>query len=419
MISEAEGCSTPRKPVAELSIPEVRARLAANRRLRAVLDAEDLQLVARLESHSPRPGEPTCVFPEHELVTHGGHSSREATTMVGRAHTVAAIPALAEVLSAGSTTAGHIDAVTRAIKLAGADSTAFLKHSPALVEAATRLPVGEFAAFARETAKSVISDGGLSTFDRQRRSTYFKMWHDSDGMTQVRGAFDPEKGAVLMGTLTHEVERMFHSGHELSRDLTGKLAPWIEPNEHRAANALVNLVGRAGARRSEVGYSITDRSVTVGLHDEDIPASPRAEIVVHVDLQTLTNGLTSHPVARTLFGSDLPAHTIRRLACEADIIPVVLNGQGVPIDVGRAKRLASANQRRALETIHPTCAIPDCESPYHHCQIHHIEYWESGGRTDLDNMVPLCNRHHHAVHEGGYRLTLDPVTRKVGFEPPG
>ena len=48
-----------------------------------------------------------------------------------------------------------------------------------------------------------------------------------------------------------------------------------------------------------------------------------------------------------------------------------------------------------------------------HCEPHHIEYWENGGHTDLNNLVPLCSRHHHAAHEGGWKLHLDPDTREL------
>jgi hypothetical protein len=50
---------------------------------------------------------------------------------------------------------------------------------------------------------------------------------------------------------------------------------------------------------------------------------------------------------------------------------------------------------------------------FDHCNVHHIDYWENGGFTDLNNMVPLCSRHHHATHEGGWKLTLNPVTREL------
>jgi len=141
-------------------------------------------------------------------------------------------------------------------------------------------------------------------------------------------------------------------------------------------------------------------------------------VVVHIDLETLTNGLSESSTHRTSFGADLPVETIRRIACDANIIPLVLNGAGMPLDIGRGQRLASAAQRRALEATHDTCAFDGCAVAFHACQIHHIEYWERGGPTDLDNMVPLCSRHHHAAHEGGWTLKLRAGTRQLDARPP-
>jgi hypothetical protein len=105
--------------------------------------------------------------------------------------------------------------------------------------------------------------------------------------------------------------------------------------------------------------------------------------------------------------------TVRRLACEADLIPIVLNGAGVALDVGRSKRLATAHQRRALAARYETCAIPTCAVLFHRCEPHHLRPWEDGGRTDLANLLPLCVKHHHAVHEGGWKLDVDPTTGDV------
>jgi len=379
-----------------MTVAEVRRRLESNRRLRAWVDAQTVELTARLNEMLSDASVPADRSTERELVAFAGLSSREAATVVARTHTVADIPALGEVLAAGSTTSGHVDAVTRGLTIAGGDRDRFLEMAPSLVEAATRMPVAEFASLVRDVARSVASDGGLSTFERQRRSTYLKTWLDTDGMLQLRGAFDPESAAVLHGTISREVERLYHSGddgHPMNP------MPWITPNEHRAAHALTNI---ARATTSTSGTAST--------------GSARAEVIVHIDLATLTTAYGSAP--HTMLGTDIPVETARRIACDADIIPVVLNGDSVPIDVGRAKRLATANQRRALEAVHRTCAIPDCDTPYHHCQIHHIDYWENGGSTDLNNMVPLCTQHHHAAHEGRWTLTVDPHTRHVTFTPP-
>ena len=58
--------------------------------------------------------------------------------------------------------------------------------------------------------------------------------------------------------------------------------------------------------------------------------------------------------------------------------------------------------------MYPTCAIPGCGVAFAHTKPHHVHYWEHGGPTDLDNLLPLCSKHHHCALEGGWRLTLKP-----------
>ena len=86
---------------------------------------------------------------------------------------------------------------------------------------------------------------------------------------------------------------------------------------------------------------------------------------------------------------------------------VVLHAPG-QLDLGRSTRLANRAQRRALRGLYATCAIPGCAVGYGHCKLHHVVWWEHGGATDLANMLPLCERHHHAVHDRGWLLHLGP-----------
>ncbi|NDG66800.1 MAG: HNH endonuclease [Actinobacteria bacterium] len=76
-------------------------------------------------------------------------------------------------------------------------------------------------------------------------------------------------------------------------------------------------------------------------------------------------------------------------------------------------------QRQALEAMHPTCAIPQCQVPVGQCQPHHLTFWNSGGPTDLNNLIPLCATHHRCVHEGGWKLSLNTETRQVVVRQPG
>ncbi len=100
-------------------------------------------------------------------------------------------------------------------------------------------------------------------------------------------------------------------------------------------------------------------------------------------------------------------------------MPIVLGGAGEVLDVGRQCRLANRAQRRALRAMYRTCAHPDCTVPFDSCRIHHVIYWERGGPSDLDNMLPLCERHHHLVHEGGWTLQLFPDRRTTWRTPDG
>ena len=373
-----------------MNIAELRAFMADIRTRQAKLDAQMLEANARMISLMHDPVTPTFVIPERELVAHGGLTSREAREVVSRGLVTEVAPEMGAVLAAGDTTAAHVDALGRGLKIAGAERDAFMAHLPELVEASTTMTASQFDQLVKETAKSVVADDGLSTFERQKRETFFKMRTEADGCLSVSGKFDPISASILKSKIGRLVENMFHSG---DKEVPVEVMPWIEPNDHRQAQALIALVNGASESVSDV--------------------QARAEIVVHVDLETLQLGLHAGGTCRTALGADLPVETVRRLACEAEILPVVLDGRSVPIDVGRSKRLATVHQRRALEAIYPTCAIPDCEVIFDHCNVHHIDYWENGGATDLNNMVPLCSRHHHAAHEGGWKLKLDAETREL------
>ncbi|MFM7871757.1 MAG: DUF222 domain-containing protein, partial [Actinomycetota bacterium] len=372
------------RALAGLPVEELRRELAEAKRLRSILEARVLEITSLLDATATASGAPIRAIPEFELMEHSGMTRREAGDTVRRAHLVEEAPMLGDALAEGVMTAGHLDAISRGARIAGDGREAFLNLVPDLIEAASGMSVGDFTALVTSSAKGFVTDGGLALFENQRKSTHLKMWNDKEGMLHLRGSFDPESGAVLQSRLQTTLEAMFHSG---DKAVPIDHHPWVEANDHRRAHALVALV--AGS---------------TGVGD----ARVRSDVVVHIDLDTLVHGLSTSSTHRSAFGADLPVETIRRISCDAGIIPLVLNGAGVPLDIGRSQRLASAGQRRALEATHTSCAFPGCDVAYHHCQIHHIDYWENGGRTDLANMVPLCSQHHHAAHEGGWTLNLDP-----------
>ncbi len=114
-------------------------------------------------------------------------------------------------------------------------------------------------------------------------------------------------------------------------------------------------------------------------------------IVVTVPLEGLQAGLG---VATVDTGCRVSAGEARRLACQAGIIPMVLDGDSVPLDLGRERRLFSKHQRIALAQQYGGCAASNCDRPPAWAEVHHLDPWSTGGRTDLDRGLPLCPAHH-------------------------
>jgi hypothetical protein len=149
---------------------------------------------------------------------------------------------------------------------------------------------------------------------------------------------------------------------------------------------------------------------------------PHVELVVTLaELQGLRGGGTL-----TATAEPVPAATAVRVACDADLTLVTTTGVhydrhtgdvlnpllgkliNAPLEIagyGRTERIVPADLRRALAHRDGGCAFPGCHRPPRHTQAHHIRHWLHGGITDLANLVLLCSRHHHYVHEGGWTIT--------------
>src|SRR5690606_6617743 len=98
--------------------------------------------------------------------------------------------------------------------------------------------------------------------------------------------------------------------------------------------------------------------------------------------------------------------TIRELACEGDVTPIVLGSGGEILHLGRTRRLFSSAQRRALAVRDGGCVWPGCCAPPGWCHAHHIPEWEHGGDTDINNGALLCPAHHHMRHAGDFTMKM-------------
>lgn len=97
-------------------------------------------------------------------------------------------------------------------------------------------------------------------------------------------------------------------------------------------------------------------------------------------------------------GTILGPETIRTMACDARIIPMVLGTDSEPLDRGAETRCFTPAQIKALWLRDRHCTFPGCVAPASWSDAHHLRHWVDGGLTDLTNAALLCGRHHTIVH---------------------
>ena len=367
------------------------ARALTNvRRLRGWLDSIEVAAARRLVDlavTSP------AMFPERVAADAGRVSLAEASKGFDRAQTTTANPQLDPVLARGEASGGHVDVVTRAMRqLTAVQQRQLADRGDELALAASQLSRDEFARVVRSELRRIQTDDGIDRLQQQRRNTRLRTWLDRDsGMWCIRGEFDPEAGALFEGRLRNAIESLFHD-HQPDTCPADPLAK----QDHLRALALVALTTGDRAR-----------------------SSGRIDMSVLIDAETLLCGEHPQTVIDCGLPFDLPVETLRRWACIAEITPIIVGADGVSLYLGRDSRTANREQRRALRAMYRCCAIPGCGVGFDNCQIHHLRWFRNLGKTDISNLLPVCNEHHHLVHEGGWQLALDERRNLTVTHPDG
>jgi hypothetical protein len=156
------------------------------------------------------------------------------------------------------------------------------------------------------------------------------------------------------------------------------------PDERPSGQRLHDALEQACARLLK-----SDDQPSVG----GVPAS----VVVTISLEELL----TKALAETADGTQLSAEQLLRIADEAEIWPTIIDRHGVPLALGRTRRLASPGQTMALIARDARCSFPGCTYPAAWCDRHHVLDWILGGLTDLDNLTLLCRYHHtHFLQKG-------------------
>ncbi|MGH3508960.1 MAG: DUF222 domain-containing protein [Nocardioidaceae bacterium] len=221
---------------------------------------------------------------------------------------------------------------------------------------------------------------------RAATETWFTLGDNGDGTWAGRFVIPELHATMLRAALEH-----LTSPRRLGRDRSGQPVVDHSVDTHN------------GLSRSEM--------LGAGLCEliEHLPTTGHgpaaATIVIHLDHQHLLDQLGA---ANLDTGSTLSIGAVRRLACNAGILPAVYGGPSLPLDLGRQRRLHTKAQRIALSAAHDTCAVTGCERPFAWCEIHHPHPWSHGGTTDLANALPLCGYHHRRAHDDNLTLRILP-----------
>lgn len=271
---------------------------------------------------------------------------------------------------------------------------------------------------AADARPDLAADRTQRQFDRR----YAQVQTGVDGSVQLYAEFDAEMGAAVIQALeTTPVS-------DPPDDAPGHAPGNAEEHRHTGARqAAEPQPGRsAGQRRADALYALCLQRRTAasgGGHGVEgahgirpaAPAQARPSVLVMTDIATLTGtddrygGIdrTAELLWRASRGpTRLTDAAVRRQACHGEVRPVLMDG-AVPLGVGAPIVNVGAPLRAALVARDVHCRFPGCREAAERCENHHVVHRVDGGPTVLENLALLCPAHHRAVHEGGWRATLD------------
>ena len=224
-----------------------------------------------------------------------------------------------------------------------------------------------------------------------------RTWVDSEGMWVVHGRFDPVSSVRLAAALDSAIETLF-----AERVPDHCPSDPVDKQSFLRAHAFARLVDGGGVR----GRPGRPEFVVVIDADAGGADGPQVDWSIPVEIPS--------PVLAEMIGAESHTTTMPVVVRNG----VVLHAPG-NLNLGRATRLANRAQRRALRGLYATCGVPGCAVRYDRCKLHHIVWWRHGGRTDLDNLLPLCSLHHHRVHDAGWDVSIDGQRRLTIRLPDG
>jgi Domain of unknown function (DUF222)/HNH endonuclease len=320
----------------------------------------------------------------------------QAANYVAAGEHIYELPETVLAMAEGKVGFGHMVIMARTADALAVSPTARVIDENHLLAKALDNSVGKFHHICRHLRHAADPKGYMATEADLVENRSLRISTDEDsGAVFMSGVFDSESGAVIRTVLEPLARR---SGAHDKR-----------PYDRRMADALV-----------DVAWHHLDN----GLVPQN--GSQRTHLQVTTSIETL-KALDGAPAAELEFSLPISAKAVERLACDCSLTRILLGSDSMVIDVGRAKRVISGPQRKALNARDGGCVWPGCDRPATWTSGHHIVHWIRGGPGDLPNLTLLCYRHHWMVHEGNWQIvrsddgciTTIPPTVTFGPSPRG
>jgi hypothetical protein len=373
--------------IRELVVPADVDALAEVLALRDVLDAKIAAAVAGVDARRAFEAD-GAVSTAAWLRARGRRTGRDAAHLVRTARAVTTWPTLHEAWAAGQVSSGQVDVVVANV---GRHSGRFADHEPSVVPALGPLGIGATTTAMRAwRAKADALDDGPAPDDRPGT---LHLSRTLDGRGELRASLDAHTAEVVGTAL----------GMAMSTDLTRSLPERRAEALGEICRQFLDAHGRAHNPR----------------HRRHRP---------HVNVVVSLESLGGTAEGRYVEGPPVTAAHLGALLCDANVHRVVVEGRSTILDYGRATRTIPVELFNALVLRDEGCRWPGCDRPAAWCDGHHVQPWQQGGTTSLDNLVLCCRRHHHRLHQPGWHAKLRAdgsldVTRPDGTThtsgPPG
>ncbi|QEO08927.1 HNH endonuclease signature motif containing protein [Protaetiibacter larvae] len=237
---------------------------------------------------------------------------------------------------------------------------------------------------------------GIAAREEQLRDKRFlRVSTQLDGMTRISGMLDPESAAIVVPILDAATSPRRGGPRFMDPDAVRRADDLVRDartTEQLTLDTLVELV-RIGARVDD-GKLLGDRKPAVRI------------LVTQADLDAPRGEDGTRAGVAFFEGQDaaVSVQTAERFICASGAVPILFDGDGRVLNLGREQRLFTEKQRTTLAARDGGCLM--CDRPPAWTEAHHIDHWdEHGGRTDVDDGVLLCRFCHLKVHNSGWRIT--------------